>query len=232
MIISRRSVKHSIPLILVATVAAALICWFTLRVGASAGSPSSEHASGYIKFDGVDGEVFGGDHEDWSNMAQFEQGIRVPAGGVRGSVRRRADAVLDDIQVVKVLDKSSPKLAEAVLKGKVFPKVEIHLTGPSSGSLCTATFLAYELKNVLITRYHLGGSSIEPVHFPGSTSTDSAQSDQAPPLPDPGVLTFYPLVDAPLETLSLNFEEIKVTYTECDSLGRSRGNVEYSWRVE
>ncbi len=164
-------------------------------------------------------------------MAQFEQGIRVPAGAVRGSVRRRADAVLDDIQVVKVLDKSSPKLAEAV-KGKVFSKVEIHLTGPSFGSYCTGTFLAYELKNVLITSYHLGGSSIAPLHLPGYTSTDSAQSDQAPPPPDPGVLTFYPLVDAPLETLSLNFEEIKVTYTECDSLGRSRSNVEYSWRVE
>jgi len=30
----------------------------------------------------------------------------------------------------------------------------------------------------------------------------------------------------------LNFEEIKVTYTECDSSGQSKGNVEYSWKVE
>jgi len=33
--------------------------------------------------------------------------------------------------------------------------------------------------------------------------------------------------------LSLNFEEIKVTYTECDpSTGKAKGNVEYSWKVE
>jgi len=30
----------------------------------------------------------------------------------------------------------------------------------------------------------------------------------------------------------LNFEEIKVTYTENDSAGKSKGNVEYSWKVE
>ncbi len=60
MIISRGTVKDSIPLILVAAVAASLICWFTLRAGASAGSESSGHTSGYIKFEGFDGEVLEG----------------------------------------------------------------------------------------------------------------------------------------------------------------------------
>ena len=32
--------------------------------------------------------------------------------------------------------------------------------------------------------------------------------------------------------MSLNFEEIKVTYTECDSEGKSKGNVEMTWKVE
>ncbi len=39
-------------------------------------------------------------------------------------------------------------------------------------------------------------------------------------------------VDAPMEEFSLNFEEIKVTYTECDEMGMSKGNVEFSWKVE
>ena len=38
--------------------------------------------------------------------------------------------------------------------------------------------------------------------------------------------------EVPMETFSLNFEEIKVTYTECDREGKSKGNVEYSWKVE
>ena len=36
----------------------------------------------------------------------------------------------------------------------------------------------------------------------------------------------------PTESFSLNGEEIKVTYTEADSKGKSKGNVEYSWKVE
>jgi type VI secretion system secreted protein Hcp len=35
-----------------------------------------------------------------------------------------------------------------------------------------------------------------------------------------------------MEEFSLNFEEIKVTYTENDAKGKSKGNIEYSWKVE
>ena len=35
-----------------------------------------------------------------------------------------------------------------------------------------------------------------------------------------------------METFSLNFEEIKVTYTEVDRTGATKGNVEYNWKVE
>jgi type VI protein secretion system component Hcp len=38
--------------------------------------------------------------------------------------------------------------------------------------------------------------------------------------------------DVPTEEFSINFEEIKVTYTECDNTGKKKGNVEYSWKVE
>jgi type VI protein secretion system component Hcp len=39
--------------------------------------------------------------------------------------------------------------------------------------------------------------------------------------------------DVPTEQFSLNFEEIKVTYTEQDkATGQPKGNVEYSWKVE
>jgi len=62
------------------------------------------------------------------------------------------------------------------------------------------TYYAYELKNVLVTSYSVGGSG---------------QSD-----------------DVPMEQFSLNYEEIKVTYTENDSKGKKKGNVEYSWKVE
>jgi type VI secretion system secreted protein Hcp len=152
----------------------------------------------YIKFEGIDGEAQDKDHKAWSDLISFSQGISKPGAGT-GATRRRGDVILDDIQLSKELDKSSPKLAEAVCKGKVFPKVEVHLTA-SYTDAGRVTYYAYELKNAQITSYNVSGSG---------------QSE-----------------DVPEEHFGLNFEEIKVTYTEADSAGKSKGNIEYSWKVE
>lgn len=153
----------------------------------------------YIKFDGVDGEAQDKDHKNWSDILSFGQGIQQPGGSSTGPTRRRGDVILDDIAVSKELDKASPKIAESVCKGKVFPKVDIHVTA-SYTDAGRVTYYAYELKNVLVTSYNISGS---------------AQAE-----------------DVPTEDFSLNFEEIKVTYTEADSKGKSKGNVEYKWKVE
>jgi type VI secretion system secreted protein Hcp len=153
----------------------------------------------YIKFDGVDGEAQDKDHKGWSDLLSFSQGLHQPGGGSTGPTRRRGDVILDDITAVKELDKASPKLAESMCKGKVYPKVEIHLTA-SFTDTGRVTYYAYELKNVLVTSYSIGGSG---------------QAE-----------------DVPTEEFSINFEEIKVTYTECDNTGKKKGNVEYSWKVE
>ena len=153
----------------------------------------------YIKFDGVDGEAQDKDHKGWSDLVSFNQAIHKPMAGANGPTRRRGDVVLEDVQVVKELDKSSPKIAEAVCKGKVFPKVQIHVTASYTDS-GRQTYYAYELKNVQVTSYDISGHG---------------QSEEVP-----------------VENFSLNFEEIKVTYTEWDSAGKKKGNVEYTWKVE
>ena len=181
------------------------------------------HSSAYIKFDGIDGESQNAGHEGWSEIVSFDQWIHRPESGATGTARRRGDVVLEDIVLVKQLDKASPKLAEAMCTGEVFPKVEIHLTGPSEGSTCSGTFYICELKNVMITSYEVSGSN--PLAY-----------ELVIPAPDVTMPSAGPFivqaVDAPIEELSLNFEEIKVTYTECDSSGKSKGNIEYSWKVE
>lgn len=153
----------------------------------------------YIKFDGIDGEAQDKDHKGWSDLASFGQPIHKPMGGATGATRRRGDVVLEDIVCSKELDKSSPKIAESICKGKVFPKVEIQLTASYTDS-GRVTYYAYELKNVQVSSYNISGSG---------------QAE-----------------DVPMEDFSLNFEEIKVTYTECDNAGKSKGNIEYSWKVE
>lgn len=158
-------------------------------------APTGLWGAAYIKFDGVDGEVTVAEHRTWSDLVSVSQAIRRTPPAVGGS--RTGALIFDDLTGVKALDKASPKLAEAVCLGKVFPKVEIHLTTRLAGQ--DPVYLAYELKNVMITSYQLNGSA----------------SDARP-----------------MEQLSLNFEEIKVTYTEYDAAGRKKGNVEYTWKVE
>ncbi len=153
----------------------------------------------YIKFDGVDGEAVEREHKAWSDLLSFGQGLHQPGSGATGATRRRGDVILEDISCAKELDKASPKIAEAVCKGKVFPIVEIDLTA-SYTDAGRVTYYRYELQNVLVTSYNIGGSG---------------QAE-----------------DVPSEDFSLNFEEIKVTYTENDSKGKKKGNVEYSWKVE
>lgn len=121
-------------------------------LSSSSGAPTSM----YVKFEGLDGEAEDKDHKGWSDILSFSQGQRLQDGGT-GPTRRRGDVVVEDIVVVKELDKTSPKLAEAVCQGKVFPKVEIHVTA-SYTDAGRVTYYAYELRNVLIVSYHISGS--------------------------------------------------------------------------
>ncbi len=153
----------------------------------------------YIKFDGVDGEAQDKDHKNWSDLLSFGQGMVQPGGGSTGPTRRRGDVIVEDFSCVKELDKASPKIAESVCNGKIYPKVEIHVTASTTDE-GRKTYYAYELKNVMVTSYNIGGEG---------------QSEAVP-----------------TENFSLNFEEIKTTYTETDRAGKTKGNVEYSWKVE
>ena len=165
------------------------VCALTLAI---VGNVNDAEAAAYLKFDGVDGEAVDKDHKGWIDIESFSQTI-TRENSDSTSANFRGAATLGDIVVAKELDKSSPKLAESLLIGKVFPKVEIHLTS-SAG----ATYYAYELTNVMVTSYSISGDA-----------------DQIP-----------------MEEFSLNFGEIKVTYTEMDSEGNKKGNVEYSWNVQ
>ena len=185
-------------------------------------SDGPTHASAYVKFDGIEGETKDNDHKGWSDLASFSQSM-VSSGGGTGAGRRSGDVAMEDIVLTIEYDKASPSLALAALKGDVFPNVEIHLTGPSLSSQCQGTYLIYELQNAQVVSHSTNGSSIEPVTFPGLTSPGSGSVL---------IQTFAPLVDAPLVQMSLRFEVIKVTYTECDDDGDVKSTVGYSWNVE
>lgn len=169
----------------------------TFLAAASIGTAGATTA-GYIKFDGVDGDVTKDmDHEGWIELVAVSQLGREPAVGT-GASRRGGSIDVQEITISKAADKASPKLAEAACKGKVFAKVEIQV--PASGGDSTgSTQYSYELRNVRVTSYSVSAS--------GSSGADR-----------------------PTEQISLNFEEIKVSYARPTS--SSKGNVETNWKVE
>ncbi|MDH3610838.1 MAG: type VI secretion system tube protein Hcp [Nitrosopumilus sp.] len=110
---------------------------------------SDAYGAGYIKFDGIDGESEDKDHKDWINLLSFSDGSKIR----EDSASTRYQYNVSDLIVVKELDKSSPKLAESIAMGKVFPKVEIHLDSEKE------TYYVYELTNVMITSYTISGTN-------------------------------------------------------------------------
>jgi type VI secretion system secreted protein Hcp len=110
----------------------------------------------FIKFDGVDGEAQDKDHKGWSDILSFSWGLHKAGAGATGQTRRRGVATVEDVVCTKEYDKASPKLSESVCSGKVFPKVEIHNTATYGEN--RATFLKYELKNVLVTSHNVSAA--------------------------------------------------------------------------
>lgn len=159
--------------------------------------PTDLPAAAFAKYDGVDGEATDANHDKWIDVLSIDWGMNRP--GSSAASRRRGDVVVKDFVLTMAYDKASPKLAEKCLKGEIIPKLEIEMTATYGGA--RATYLKYELKNVMVTSFQVNASG----------------NDEAGP---------------PTVVIGNNFEEIKVTYTEYDSEGNRRGNVEYQWKVE
>ena len=116
-------------------------------------------AAAFVKFDGVDGEATDANHNKWIDVMSVSARMDLAPAAVAGAggAVSRADLAHDTFILTKMVDKSSAKLSEAVCNGKVFPKVEIHMTASYGGS--RATYLKYELVNVRITSYSVGGAT-------------------------------------------------------------------------
>ena len=174
-------------LVLVVALTAGLGLWL---YNAQEVTPVSASADGVLivmKVDGIKGESKDSNHKDWMDLESFGQAIQstdVPS--------RNPKSVFEDMLVTKELDKASPKLAEMAATGAVTPKVDIDFMASFGGY--RQVFYAYELKNVQVSSYSIGGHGL------------------------------------PTEQITLNFEEIKVTYTERDESGNEKYTVEYSWK--
>ena len=107
----------------------------------------------FLKIDGIDGESKDDKHkgeidiQSWSFGAS-QSGSMAGGGGGAGKVS------MQDFSITKSMDKSSPKLFEALATGKHLKEVKLVLRGSSSVEYLTVT-----LTDVMISSYSTGGSS-------------------------------------------------------------------------
>jgi type VI protein secretion system component Hcp len=109
----------------------------------------------YVQFDGVDGSSVHKDHQKWCIASSINMSGHKAGSGGTGVSRVGGKMHLEDVNVGIISDKALPKLLEAAVKGKVFPKVTIHGTA-TYGNEGEKTYLEVLLEQVQITSYQLG----------------------------------------------------------------------------
>ena len=116
----------------------------------------------FLKLDGIQGGSTDAKHRDEISISSFVWGINldrnacsgITAGGSGGGTGK---VHLSDIQFVKVIDKSSPKLAQAVATGKHISSAV--LTARKAGGKAQQDFLVITLTQVSITSYSISAST-------------------------------------------------------------------------
>lgn len=108
----------------------------------------------YLQLGDIKGEATEQNHKDWIDCNTMSNAItRSVSGDARGAQRARGTTGLGDVVVVRKLDKSSVKIAEACAAGRYFDKAELHLTSVLNNK--EETVLKIVLSNVLTTSYSL-----------------------------------------------------------------------------
>jgi type VI secretion system secreted protein Hcp len=115
----------------------------------------------FAKYDGFDGESKDSNHDKWIDVLSIDWGIHKPGGGATGQSRRRGAAVVEDLTLTIEYEKAAPKLQEKCLKGEVIPKLELECTSTYGGA--RATYLKYELTNVMVTSFQTNASGNDEV---------------------------------------------------------------------
>ncbi len=112
----------------------------------------------FLKIATVPGESTDDKHKDWIEVLSYSWGLSQPHAGSRssGGAAAAERVNLQDLSIVKTLDKASPKLFLSCCKGEHIPSVKLEL--------CRATgdkqkYQEYKLSDVIVSSVRPGGSA-------------------------------------------------------------------------
>ena len=128
---------------------------FTILIASSAGSAFA--ASDYfLKIEGVDGESTDAKHKGQIEIDSFSWGVSNSGSMAGGGGSGKAS--FSDLHFTKTVDKSSPKLMEAVATGEHLRSVDLVVRKAGGEQL---EYYKIELQDVVISGYSTTGSSGE-----------------------------------------------------------------------
>jgi type VI secretion system secreted protein Hcp len=112
----------------------------------------------FIKIDGIPGESTDDKHKDWIEVLSFHHGMSQPttatASSAGGGTAERCEH--QDLSIVKLLDKASPKLYEYCSSGKHIKEVTLEMCRASGDKL---KYMEVKLEQVIISHVAPGGTS-------------------------------------------------------------------------
>ena len=157
----------------------------------------------FLQIDSMPGECTDSQHKNWIELHKFEiSGMQQQSGQSmsQGGALTAGRSVLEPFVVSKLVDKSSPKIFDACLKGTHIPKLTLSVcrqTGSSSGA---TEFLKYEITNVMVLSFHQEADAY-----------DTGETGEAA---------------MPTEVVKFVGVTHNITYTETDTKGQKKGSVE------
>jgi type VI secretion system secreted protein Hcp len=111
----------------------------------------------YLQIEGIEGDVTQADHKKWIAVKSVSHPItRTIRSGAKGMERSQGSTTIGDLHIVRLVDRSSPKLAEACAGGKFFKTATIDLCNVINGKV--VKFHTHKLSNVILTSYSFHGT--------------------------------------------------------------------------
>lgn len=124
-------------------------------------STCNAYADVFLKIDSIPGDVTAQGFQNDIQLDSFHFGSTRTISSPTGTGDRTAGAPsVSDLDVTKLMEKSSVPLVNKLLTGNTIPKMEIFLTKNQNGKLFT--FAHYTLENVLISAYSVSSGGDRP----------------------------------------------------------------------
>jgi type VI secretion system secreted protein Hcp len=130
---------------------------FSILITSSFGNAFAA-ADYFLKIEGVDGESTDAKHKGQIEIDSFSWGVSNSGSMASGGGGGAGKATFQDLHFTKKVDKSSPKLMEAVATGEHLRSLELVVRKTGGDQM---EYYKIELQNVLISGYSTTGSSGE-----------------------------------------------------------------------